>query len=422
MRNLRTLSNHGDYDRIVGIPTSASPDEWIAQALLVQERDPIDALGGFNEVTQPLAALVGAALSLPFHSGEVIQRQREKHEMRRVLRAAGLDDSPARLVATQEDLQSFAAEHGFPIVLKPADGRGSLGVSIARGDADIPKAMAWFGQWASEHRMLAEKMLQGEEWSVEAFSERGQHRVVCVTQKFKDPHTSVETGHCLPAPLPEPTRAAIQQFVARVLTAIGIDNGPSHTEVFVTPDGPRIVETHARLAGDSVVELIRLASGVDLDELWIRQVAGESVLHQVPTSLGRWASIAFATPQAVGTLERDGTRLLTLTGPGGVGKTRLALEIANSVETVRRTGSAVFVDLSPIDDASLVEERIAETLGVVETTARPLREAIGVALGGIGLLVLDNCEQVLGAAANVARLLETSPHVMVLATSRRRGT
>jgi biotin carboxylase len=286
------------------MPASALPDEWIAQARLVQERDPIDALGGFNEVTQHLAALVGAALGLPFHSLEVIQRQREKHEMRRVLRDAGLDDTPARLVATQEDLQSFGVEYGFPIVLKPADGRGSLGVSIARGDADIPKAIAWFEQWASEHRMLAERMLQGEEWSVEAFSERGQHRVVCVTQKFKDPHTSVETGHCLPAALPEPTRAAIQQFVARVLTAIGIDNGPSHTEVFVTPDGPRIVETHARLAGDSVVELIQLASGVDLDELWIRQVAGESVLHQVPTSLGRWASIAFATPQAVGTLER----------------------------------------------------------------------------------------------------------------------
>jgi predicted ATPase len=60
----------------------------------------------------------------------------------------------------------------------------------------------------------------------------------------------------------------------------------------------------------------------------------------------------------------------------------------------------------------------AFTLGVVETTARPLHEAIAVALGGVGLLVLDNCEHVLGAAANIARLLETSPHVMVLATSR----
>jgi biotin carboxylase len=304
MRNLRTLSNYGDYDCIVGMPAAASAEEWVEQARLVQQHDAVNALGGFNEVTQHLAAIVGAALGLPFHSLDVIQRTREKDEMRRVLREAGLDDTPARLVASQEDVHSFAVDHGFPIVLKPADGRGSLGVSIARSQADIPKAMAWFEQWASEHRMLAEKMLLGEEWSVEAFSERGQHRVVCVTQKFKDPQTSVETGHCLPAPIPEPTRAAIEQFVAKVLTAIGIENGPSHTEVFVTPEGPRVVETHARLAGDSVVELIQLASGVDLDELWIRQAAGESVLDEVPTSLGRWASIAFATPQAVGTLER----------------------------------------------------------------------------------------------------------------------
>lgn len=361
MRNLRTLSNHGDYDRIVGMAASALPEEWIAQARLVQQCDPIDALGGFNELTQPLAAMVGAALGLPFHSPEVIQRQREKHEMRRVLREAGIDDTPARLVVTQEDVQSFAAEHGFPIVLKPADGRGSLGVSIARSEADIPPAMAWFQQWASEHSMLAEKMLMGEEWSVEAFSERGQHRVVCVTQKFKDPNTSVETGHCLPAPMPESTRAAIEQFVTRVLTAVGIDNGPSHTEVFVTPDGPRIVETHARLAGDSVVELIHLASGVDLDELWIRQVAGESVLDEVPTSLGRWASIAFATPQAVGTLERidgreeaqasDGVvRVEVLQEPGAevhgahdsFSRGAFAIAVADdSQEAVRRARAAV---------------------------------------------------------------------------------
>lgn len=303
-QNLKTLKNHDNYDRIVGMSADATPADWIEQARLLHKQDPVDVLGGFNEVTQPLAAIVGEALGLPFHKPEVIRLTHRKDEMRRVLREAGLDETPSQLVNSGEEIAAFARDYGFPVVLKPVDGRGSLGVSIVRSPEDIPTALEWFGKWASKHRMLAEKFLRGSEWSVEAFSEAGRHHVVCVTQKFKDPQTSVETGHCLPAPLPEETRADIADFVARALTAIGLENGPSHTEVFLTPDGPRIVETHARLAGDSIVELIELASGVDLDALWIRQVAGESVFDALPATLNRWASVAFATPQAVGTLER----------------------------------------------------------------------------------------------------------------------
>jgi biotin carboxylase len=305
--NMATLKNRKTftlYDRIIGLPDSAPIDEWVAAARTAHAADPFDCIGAFNEPTQDRGAAIAEALGLPFLTAATIAATRDKDRMRQVLRKAGLDGTASRLVDGADDIAAFGAQHGYPFVMKPVDGRGSLSVAIVRSPADIRGALARFARFAPGYRILAEQFLDGEEWSVEGFSEGGRHRIVCITQKFKDPVTCVETGHCVPAPLDEVQRGTIERFVVGVLGAIGLDDGPSHTEVIVTRDGPHIVETHARLAGDSIVELIRLACGVDLDHLWIRQCAGERVLDEVPTRMERFASIAFATPNAVGTLER----------------------------------------------------------------------------------------------------------------------
>ena len=109
---------------------------------------------------------------------------------------------------------------------------------------------------------------------------------------------------------------------------------------------------------------------------------------------------------------------MTLTGPGGVGKTRLALQAA--FDLARDRGLApVFVDLAPITDPDLVPAAIALALGVREDGARPLLDVIKDSLRtSPTLLVLDNCEQVLAAAPVVADLLRSCADVAVLATSR----
>lgn len=305
--NMATAKNRRNldlYERAVGLPATAPIDEWVEAARLLHRLDPFDFLGGFNEPTQDRAAAVAQALGLPFLTADTIAMTRQKDRMRQALRKAGLDTTESRVAEGANEIAAFGEAYGFPIVLKPVDGRGSLSISIIRSKFEIPAALERFLAQAPDHRMLAEQFLDGEEWSVEAFSEGGRHRVVCVTQKFKDPVTCVETGHCLPAPLGEDARLAIERFVVDVLTTIGIDNGPSHTEVIVTREGPRVVETHARLAGDSIVELVQLASGVDLDQLWIRQCTGERVFDLVPTRLDRFASVSFVTPSARGILER----------------------------------------------------------------------------------------------------------------------
>jgi transcriptional regulator with XRE-family HTH domain len=107
-------------------------------------------------------------------------------------------------------------------------------------------------------------------------------------------------------------------------------------------------------------------------------------------------------------------RLLTLTGPGGVGKTRLALQAA------RPSAAAAFVDLAPLADGRLITAAVAAALGIREQAPAPLFDVLASALGPRSvLLVLDNCEHLVAGCAELAdALLRACPQVRILATSR----
>jgi predicted ATPase/transcriptional regulator with XRE-family HTH domain len=117
-------------------------------------------------------------------------------------------------------------------------------------------------------------------------------------------------------------------------------------------------------------------------------------------------------------LVRPTTRLLTLTGPAGVGKTRLALELAAMLRR-ERGQDVVFVGLIPVQEPERVLPAIAHALGIRDSGNLPLRDALVHALRERRMvLVLDNFEQVLPAARSVLELLVACPHVRALVTSR----
>lgn len=117
-------------------------------------------------------------------------------------------------------------------------------------------------------------------------------------------------------------------------------------------------------------------------------------------------------------LSRESVRLVTLLGSGGIGKTRLALEVANRASTDPDLRIA-FVDLSSVQDAALVPNAIAEALGVLDTGDEPVLDKLKTALQqGRALIVMDNFEQVLPAAPMLISLLSVSPGLRFLVTSR----
>ena len=117
-------------------------------------------------------------------------------------------------------------------------------------------------------------------------------------------------------------------------------------------------------------------------------------------------------------LQRAGVRLLTLTGPGGTGKTRLGLQVAAELSEVFPDG-VFFVNLAPISDPALVVPTIAQTLEVKEVADQALLDLVKALLREKQvLLLLDNFEQVVGAGVHVTALLAACPQLKVLVTSR----
>ena len=134
-------------------------------------------------------------------------------------------------------------------------------------------------------------------------------------------------------------------------------------------------------------------------------------LHAQPTPLiGREREVA----ELRDLLEQDEVRLLTLTGPGGTGKTRLALQVAADLVDAFTHG-VFFVELAPIADPELVTPAIAQTLAINETGGQSFSAFVSTKRL---LLVLDNFEQVVSAAPQLAELLAQAPDLKLLVTSR----
>ncbi|MGH9225480.1 MAG: BTAD domain-containing putative transcriptional regulator [Acidimicrobiales bacterium] len=157
------------------------------------------------------------------------------------------------------------------------------------------------------------------------------------------------------------------------------------------------------------------------DRLYVRLLGDEAEPGPAPSNLPASRTSFVGRTEQLDELHAllDTTRLLTLTGPGGVGKSRLALRLAEQASATHPDGTWL-VELAPLTDEGIVAHQVLAVLGVPEPPGGHVTEALGAHLAARRLLlVLDNCEHLAAAcAALVDALLRAAPHLRVVATSR----
>ncbi|MFJ8623754.1 ATP-grasp domain-containing protein [Kitasatospora sp. NPDC093550] len=270
-----------ENEAVIVLNDAAPLEAWLAAARHLHQEWPIDTVASLAEIDQDKAAAIAEHLGIDFHSPEVVRRCHDKTTMREQLNASGVEKTPFRQVASAGELAEFYAEVGPPLLVKPSKGRASAGIAVVRSEADVERAFTTSHDARAprlEHSLpLAERFIEGPEFSVEVVTHQGHHYVFAITEKFKDEATKVELGHVVPARIPDVDADRILAHVRACLTALGITSGITHTEVILGADGPVLVETHLRQAGDEIAELVEIATGVDITELFLRQLAGESI-------------------------------------------------------------------------------------------------------------------------------------------------
>jgi biotin carboxylase len=249
------------------------------------------------------AAALAERFGLPGPRPRAITNCRDKYLQRVCLHDAGVGVPAFRAADSVAEALAAAADLSYPVVVKPINGSGSIGVKSC-GDADAVRdhATTLLQQQQNERgqpvpqRILVEELAVGQEYSVEVFN----GCIVGITQKYLGrPPYFIEIGHDFPATLPLLDEQAIQQTVRRALDALDLGWGPIHAELRLTEAGPRIIEVNPRLAGGFIPELVRLASGMDLIAETVRLVIGH--MPQLQRTNNMCAAIRFIL------LEQDGT-------------------------------------------------------------------------------------------------------------------
>jgi non-specific serine/threonine protein kinase len=193
-------------------------------------------------------------------------------------------------------------------------------------------------------------------------------------------------------------------------------NVPAELDRIVRKCLEKDVERRYQSARDLLVDLQNLKRDSDANAVQpaaVENVRRHNLLGQLTTFVGRVKERAEVQRLL------SSTRLLTLIGAGGCGKTRLALQVAADVLEQCKDG-VWFVDLAPLVDADLLPQTVATVLGIRKPPQHSFTEALSAELCGQQLvLVMDNCEHLIDATAQlVDRLLRAAPQLRILATSR----
>jgi biotin carboxylase len=281
----------------------AVPDRagLVAAALAVAEQRTVVGVVTYDELLVTAAADIAERLGVRGLSTAGAENCRDKFRTRTALTAAGLPQPGFALVHDLAGAVDAAARIGFPVVAKPRGMGASVGVVRAERPADFAAAFAvteaarHAGPPVYEDGILVEELVEGPEISVDGAVSGGAYQPFCLARKqLGDPPYFEEIGHVVDAADPLRTDPELLRVLTEAHRALGVRDGVTHTEVRLTSRGPVIIEVNARLGGDLIPYLGRLATGVDPGRVAAEVAIG--VRPDVEPAVRRCAAIRFLYP------------------------------------------------------------------------------------------------------------------------------
>lgn len=225
-------------------------------------------------------AAVAKEMNLIGIDEETALKATNKAEMRKALQVNNVPIPKFYVVSNKDEYKDVVKQFNVPFILKPADSSGSRGIFEVKdihNEDLIVEAYEYCHPFSRVGDVVVEEYMEGPEVSVETLTVNGECHVIQITDKLTTgaPHY-VEMGHSQPTMLSKEIAEQISKVAKAANKAIGIKNGPSHTEIIVTKQGPKIVELGARLGGDNITtHLVPLSTGVDMVECCIKIALGE---------------------------------------------------------------------------------------------------------------------------------------------------
>lgn len=225
-------------------------------------------------------AAVAKEMNLIGIDEETALKATNKAEMRKALQLNNVPIPKFYVVSNKDEYKEVVKQFNIPFIVKPADSSGSRGIFEVKdihNDDLIIEAYDYCHPFSKVGDVVVEEYMEGPEVSVETLTVNGECHVIQITDKLTTgaPHY-VEMGHSQPTTLSNEIAEQISKVAKAANKAIGIKNGPSHTEIIVTKEGPKIVELGARLGGDNITtHLVPLSTGVNMVECCIKIALGE---------------------------------------------------------------------------------------------------------------------------------------------------
>lgn len=220
---------------------------------------------------------VAEKLGLTGNPIESTQKCTNKHFMRRAFEENNDPSPKSMLVSDIGELEKL--DFDYPVIVKPTDRSGSRGIFKVENKAEIYEAVKLSMEQGFERKVLVEEFAEGQEYSVEHISYMGEHHFLAMTLKYTTgaPHF-IETGHLEPAPVSDSVLDKVKNVVEHALDSLGIQNGASHAEIKIAPDGKiKIIEIGARMGGDCIgSDLVRYSTGMDFVRMVIQVACGEA--------------------------------------------------------------------------------------------------------------------------------------------------